>query len=614
MGHSDNESLKSTPIWHTEGTHENSHPSHELARQTTLWLFNSKPIYPVWYGRRRKKTILEFGRHGLPDQSLSCFLEMRRVGIKPNEFTFSTVVGICSQWGMMVFVKLDLDLDIVAAASMVDMYSKCGSLVRARQVFDGMAERDLVTWNAMISGCAQNSCGKEALELFSRMQVEGILPNSTTSASTLKALSEEGDVTLCRYFHVKVIKFGWYQDVFSGTALVDMYSKCSCITEAERAFNEMPEKNLIAFNAIISGYGLNRSYRKALKAYMILLQESMIPDSFTFSGLISSCISNLALFEGTEIHAQSLKHGLDVHVSVANSLVSLYSRCHLMDRASRVFDSVLFPTVISWTGIITGFAQNGEGEQALKYFCKMHRLLLKPDEFAVGSILKAIANWATVEQGRNIHSYVVKVGLELDTVVGTALVDMYLKCGVPEDSFKIFINIPLKNIISWNSMIVGFAQNGLYGKSLQLFNEMLKVGINPSCVTFIGVLAACSHACLVDQGRYYFNLMSSIYGISPSVEHYTCLVDLLGRAGHLSEAEMLIINSPFSSDPTIWRSLLAACGFHKDMHVGVRAAENCLKLEPRVSATYVALSNMYASMHSWDDVSKRRNQVAVGLY
>ncbi|XP_068641835.1 pentatricopeptide repeat-containing protein At2g13600-like [Aristolochia californica] len=532
-----------------------------------------------------------------------------------SSFTVATVFKACATFGCIrtckcvhsCVVKLDLDLDIVAAASMVDMYSKCGSLIRARQVFDQMGERDLVTWNAMISGYSQNSCAKEAFVLFFQMRTEGIVPNDTTFTSTLRALSEMGDVTLGRYLHVKVIKFGCDCDVFTGTALVDMYSKCSCIKEAERAFEEMPQKNLIAFNAIISGHCINGKYRKALKVYMILLQGSMIPDSITFSALISSCSLDRALFEGTEIHAQSMKLGLDLHVSVANSLVSLYSKCHLTDRASKVFESIFLPTVISWTGIITGFAQNGEGEEALKYFCKMHWLHQKPDEFSVASVLKAIANWATVEQGRNVHSYAIKVGLELDIVVGTALVDMYSKCGVPEDSFKIFTIMPQKNIVSWNSMIVGFAQNGLSGKSLQLFSDMVKTGMNPCCVTFIGVLYACNHACLVEEGRNYFDLMNSIYGMSPSAEHYTCLVDLLGRAGHLHEAEMLIMNSPFSSDAMIWRSLLAACAFHKDMHVGVRAAENCLKLEPQASATYVILSNLYASKYLWNEVSMVRN-------
>ncbi|XP_077242720.1 pentatricopeptide repeat-containing protein At2g27610-like [Tasmannia lanceolata] len=532
-----------------------------------------------------------------------------------NSFTLASVLKACAGFGCVrigksihnYVIKLGIDLDAFVVGSVIDMYSKCGSSDLARRVFDRMGKRDLIVWNAMIAGYTQNSCSNEAIELFYMMQYEQFPPNHTTFTSVLKALSEVADGVLGRTFHAKTIKGGCLLDVFVSTALVDMYSKCLDMEDASRAFEEMQMKNLESFNALITGYSLTGRYTESLKAYIELRIENMAPDSFTFSSLLSSCLLLGALFEGTEIHAHSIKFGLDSDIYVGNSLVNLYSKCGLMDRASKAFEYINMPNVISWAGIISGFTNNGEGENAVKYFCKGHKLSQKLDEFSSTSVLKAMANWAAMEQGKHMHAHVIKTGLESTVFVGSALVDMYSKCGMAKDSFEVFTNLPEKNVVSWNSMIVGYAQNGFSEKSLYLFEEMKNSGLIPTCITFIGVLFACSHAGLVDEGRHYFDLMIFNYGISPSVEHSTCMVDLLGRAGHLDEAEAFLINSPFSSEPTIWRTLLSACGVHKDMDVGVRAAETCLRLEPHVSSTYVLLSNIYASKYLWCEVTRIRN-------
>lgn len=563
--------------------------------------------------------IAGYARINLNGEAISLFSMMLLEDLKGifsvNSFILASVLKACAgidciRIGKSVHsyaIKLNYSSDVFVAVSLIDMYSRFGSLDRARRIFDRMGRRDLIAWNSMIGGYAQNSYSKEAIELFYQLQSENFLPNETTFTSVLKALAEAADSVLGRSFHAKIIKGGHHlSDVFVGTALIDMYSKCLEIEDAERVFKEMQRKNLVSFNALITGYSPIGRYEEAIETYVNLLRENMRPDAFTLSGLLSSCSELGALSEGTEVHAHSIKFGLDSNASVGNSLVSLYSKCSLTDKALKAFESVTMPNTVSWAGIISGFAQNGEGENALKYFYNMIHLSEKPDEFSLSSIINVLASWAVTEHGKHMHAYVIKLGLELDIFVGSALVDMYSKCGMVEDSSRVFTSLPEKNAISWNSMIMGCAQNGFNQKALSLFGEMKKFGITPTSVTFIGILLACSHAGLVRQGRHFFNMMVSDYRILPSVEHYTCMVDLLGCAGHLDEAETFLLNSQFSSEPSIWKSLLAACRVHKNSVIGIRVAEHCLHLEPRDSSTYVILSNIYASKCSWEEVERIR--------
>ncbi|KAF8393423.1 hypothetical protein HHK36_021667 [Tetracentron sinense] len=563
--------------------------------------------------------ISAYSQKDLNKEALSLFFLMLNTGndlkLLVNNFTLASIFKACAglsyiRFGISVHsysIKLGFDSDVFVCGSTIDMYSKCGSLDIARHIFDQMEKRDLVVWNTMITGYAQNDYGEEAVGLFYQLQSEGILPNETTFSCILKASAMMSDSSVGRCFHAKTFKCGSLSDVFVGTALVDMYSKYYDMEDAERAFGEMAKKNLVSFNALITGYSLTGMYEEALRVYVELHTKNMRPDTFTFTGLFSSCSVLGAFAEGSQVHAHSIIFGLDSSVLVGNSLVNFYGKCGLMDSASKAFESIPTPNAISWAGIISGFAQNGEGEKALKYFCKLHKFSGRTDEFSFTSVLKALANWATVEQGRHLHAHVIKTGLELTIFVGSALVDMYSKYGIAEDSFKVFTEMPEKNVVSWNSMITGYAQNGFSEKSLLLFEEMTNSDVIPTCITFIGILFACSHAGFVQEGRHCYNLMIFKYGIPPSVEHCTCMVDLLGRAGYLHEAENFLLNSPFPSEPGIWKSLLAACGVHKNVDVAVRAARHCLLLEPQDSATYVILSNIYASKQLWCEVSRIRN-------
>lgn len=563
--------------------------------------------------------IAGYSQRGLNEEACGLFCSMinscENWKLLVSDFTLATVLKACgglgcSRIGKCVHgyaVKIGFDSDLFVSGSTVYMYCKCGILDMAGLAFDQIENKDIVAWNTMITGYAQNCYEEEAIELFYQMELEGFKPNDTTFCCVLKASTAMSDSAVGRCFHAKVLKLGCSMDVFVATALVDMYSKFYDIEDVERAFGEMSKRNLVSFNALITGYSLMGKYEEALRVYSQLQSEGMEPDSFTFVGLFSSCSVSSTVAEGAQVHVHSVKFGLDLDVSVGNSIVNFYSKCGFTDSALEAFESINRPNSVCWAGIISGFAQNGEGEKALMQFCKMRKFIDKTDEFSSSSVIKAVSSWAAVEQGRHLHAHVMKSGLDCTIYVGSAVIDMYSKCGMVEDAQKVFSVMPEKNVVSWNSMITGYAQNGFCKEALLLFQEMTSSGILPTAVTFVGILFACSHAGLVEEGRNFYNLMVHNYGIPPSMEHCTCMVDLLGRAGYLEEAEAFLLSSSFSKEPGIWGSLLSACGVHKNSDVGSRAAQHCLFLEPHYSSSYTALSNIYASKELWSEVSRIRD-------
>ncbi|KAL9226839.1 hypothetical protein vseg_002606 [Gypsophila vaccaria] len=564
--------------------------------------------------------ISGYGQSGVGDEACRLFCGMVRECDEfrawVSDFTLASVINACGHVGRRRLgrcvhgygLKVGFDSDEFVGSSLVDMYSKFRELRCARTVFDQLGDRDVVVWNSMITGYAHNGYEEEAIELFLEMVLGGISPNYTTFSAVINASSVMPDGVLGRYLHGKALRCGYLSDVYVGTALVDMYCKCLIMAEAERAFFEMCKKNVVSYNALITGYGLSGDYGKAIETYMSLLRiEDMKPDDLTFLGLFTSAAACCAVIEGAQVHSQSIRLGIDRFVLVGNSIVNFYSKCGLLDCAIGAFESIHGSRVVARSAIISGLVQNNEGVKALEMFCEMHRLSEKADEFTSSSVIKAMASLGVVAEGRHLHGYVKKFGLDHQIFVGSALIDMYSKCGVVEDAQKLFSEMPEKNIVSWNSMIVGYAQNGFSNEALLLFQQMEKYDVLPTSVTFVGILLACCHAGEVQQGRHYYELMTSHYCISPSVEHCTCMVILLGRSGYVDEAEEFLRNSQFKEELVIWKSLLASCEAHKDFDVAARVAEHCLHLNPDDTSTYTMLSNIYAAKNLWSEVGKTRD-------
>ncbi|XP_051126789.1 pentatricopeptide repeat-containing protein At2g13600 [Andrographis paniculata] len=528
--------------------------------------------------------------------------------------------------------------------SIIGALTMSGSIDEAEKVFASMPERDQCSWNLMVSGFAQAENFDRSLEYFVKMHEADFMLNEYSFGSALSACAGLRDLRMGIQIHACLAKSRFELDVYMGSALIDMYGKCRDVDCAKKVFDGMAERNAVSWNSMISCYEQNGPANEALKMFVKMMENAIEPDEMTLASVISACASLSADKEGRAIHAKLMKYDKYRNDLVTcNALVDMYAKCNKIKEARWIFDGMpvrnvisetsmvsgyakvasvkmarsmfskmLERNVVSWNALISGYTQKGDNEEALGLFLLLKRESIWPTHFTFGNLLNACANLADLQLGRQAHAHVLKQGFrfqhgpEPDVFVGNALIDMYLKCGSVEDGSKVFRNMVERDNVSFNAMIVGYAQNGQGTEALRLFKDMLESGERLDHVTMIGVLSACSHAGLVDEGRRYFNSMKKEYGLEPQKDHYTCMVDLLGRAGRLIEAKDLIASMPMPPDNVVWASLLAACKVHRNVELGSFVAKQLLEIDPENSGPYVLLSNMYAELGKWRDVTRIR--------
>eukprot|EP01018_Ginkgo_biloba_P033238 Gb_27958 [translate_table: standard] len=526
-----------------------------------------------------------YARNGHSEEAIALYYQMQQSGMQPDNYIFPCVLKACSQLTDLErgkdihddIIRYGYESDVVVGNALIDMYAKCREIDTARHVFDKMCQRDVVSWTAMIAGYNQNGRVNESLRLFNCMQLEGVKPNLVTIASVLPACAHSKDLQQGKDIHDYITRHGFELDGFVGNALVDMYSKCGSVECARQVFDAMSQRDVVSWNAMIAGYAQNGQGDDALTLFRQMQLEDIKPNVVSWTGMIAGFAQN-----GQGDKALKLFHQMQL--------------------------AGVKPNVISWTAMIAGYAQNGNGEEALKLFQQMQLAGVKPNSVTIASVLPACAHLAALQQGKGIHGYIVRSGFESDIAVGSALVAMLSKCGCIENACQVFDTMLEKDAVAFNAMITGYAMHGHGENALTLFYHMQQAGIKPDHVTFTGVLSACSHAGLVDEGWQYFDHMSE-YCITPTVEHYACMVDLLGRAGHLDEAESFINKMPLEPIASIWGALLGACRIHRNIEVGERAAAHLFELEPDNAGNYVLLSNIYAAACRWKDVGKVRKML-----
>ncbi|KAJ0983932.1 hypothetical protein J5N97_002288 [Dioscorea zingiberensis] len=343
----------------------------------------------------------------------------------------------------------------------------------------------------------------------------------------------------------------------------------------------------------------------SLLLFLELHKRGVQMDETNISCIMSSCGTELSLTMGMQLHALSIKFGFDMSVHVASSLISLYSKCGQLCNAYQVFQWMPVRNAISWTALIASYAQHCETETCLSLFIQMRRSMLKPNDFTFASILSACTSTASLGLGRSIHCLEVRIGFDSYVHIANALISMYAKCGSIEEARCVFEKMLHRDLISWNSMIFGFAHNGLAKQAVDLLKCMDRENVKPDAISFLGVLSSCRHTGLVEIGRWCFNSIQK-HGIQPELDHYSCIVDLLGRAGFIEEASGFIENMPMPPNAVIWGSLLSSCRVHGNVRIGIQAAENRLLLEPSCAATHVQLAKLYASVGCWHQVARVR--------
>ncbi|KAF5177190.1 Pentatricopeptide repeat-containing protein [Thalictrum thalictroides] len=564
------------------------------------------------------KTMTEYANVGEYLAAVKCFLDMSRSNVKYDNVTF--VVALRSGMGTndlkigqqihSQLLKTGFGFDISVANCLMNMYAKIGCLDYARTVFNEMEDLDLISWNSMITSCVQGGMVGESFKLFLELLSDGVRPDQFTLASVLRACSAiPHGFYLGRQVHVHAVKLFCIEDVFVSTALIDVYGKSGRIEEAELILNRQNRFDLASCNAMMTGYINHHDSRKALNLFSLIHKRGKKSDQFILATAFKATSCLLALEQGKQIQAYTIKLGLDFNLCVSSGILDMYLKCGDMRGASLVFDAIDEPDDVAWTAMISGCVENGDEEHALGLYHQMRNLGIPPDEYTLSTLIKACSCLTAFEQGKQIHANVVKLEYISDPFVGTSLVDMYAKCGSIHDSYQLFKRISVTNIAPWNAMVVGLAQHGNGEEALNLFREMKIRGVEPDKITFIGVLSACSHSGLVTEAYDYFHSMHEAYGIEPEIEHYSCLVDVLGRAGLVRKAETLIETMPFTPSASMYRALLGGCRIQGNAEVGKRIASRLLALEPSDSSAYVLLSNIYAAANQWDKVNEARKMM-----
>lgn len=497
--------------------------------------------------------------------------------------------------------------NVFVSTALLNMYCKLGLIPDAQLVFDEMPHRNEVSWAAMVAGYAARKCSQEAFELFQQMLGECPLhKNEFVATAVLSAISVPLGLPMGVQVHGLVVKDGMVGFVSVENSLVTMYAKAGCMDAAFHVFESSKERNSITWSAMITGYSQNGNAESAVRMFSQMHAAGFPPTEFTLVGVLNACSDVGTLMEGKQAHGLMVKLGFEVQVYVKSALVDMYAKCGCIGDAKECFNQFSELDIVLWTAMVTGHVQNGEFEQALMLYARMDKEGVFPNTLTITSLLRACAGLAALEPGKQLHTQILKFGFGLGASVGSALSTMYSKCGNLEDGMVVFRRMPHRDVIAWNSIISGFSQNGRGNDAINLFEEMKLEGTAPDPVTFINVLCACSHMGLVDRGWTYFRSMIKDYGLTPRLDHYACMVDILSRAGMLSEAKDFIESITIDHGTCLWRIVLGACRSLRDFDVGAYAGEKLMDLGTGDSAAYILLSNIYAAQRKWNDVERVR--------
>ena len=558
--------------------------------------------------------ISGYAQNGLGDQALNCLRQMQRVpGILPNAMTFASILNVCGYVGSLkTGEEIHAEVrkhgllesnNVILGSALIGMYAKCGAIVKAQEVFDGLSLRDAICWNSLINGYSLHGLHDEVLRCFGYMQDEGFLPDVITFSCMLRTCASMGSWKKGEMIHARVVtKEGFLVQKYTVVVnvLIDMYAKCGLLLRAREIFDGILMRSVDAWANLIAGYAQNGISSEALKCFGQMQEEGLSPDEITFVYVLKACGGNLGLIKkGEEIHA--IINGLSLlenNIMLGTALVDMYANCHSLSKAREVFDKLPCRDIVSWTTLISGYVQNGLNEDGLKSLKEMQVDGITPDAMTFACILKACGNMGLAKMGEEIHGEVRRKGLlGKNTVLNTALVDMYSKCGMPMKAKEIFDEFPSRDVILWNAHISSYVQVGQVREAFSSFARMVSEGISPNAITFLALLTSCSHAGLVKEGEMYFDAMDKVHFLVPTIEHYCCMVDLYARVGLFEEAIALIEKAPSSSHLQMWLGVLGGCQkWVYNVELGRWAFHYLLHLDEKCEAAYVGMSNIYGAI------------------
>ncbi|KAH0881632.1 LOW QUALITY PROTEIN: hypothetical protein HID58_069026 [Brassica napus] len=561
------------------------------------------------------------------------------------------------------------------SGKLIDKYSHLKDPRSSLSVFKRVSPAENVyLWNSIIRALSRNGLFSEALEFYGKLREANVSPDRYTFPPVVKACAGVFDKEIGDSVYNQIIELGFESDLYVGNAVVDMYSRMGFLCRARQVFDEMPVRDLVSWNSLISGFSSHGYHEEAVELYRELRRSSWImPDSFTVTSVLYAFGNLLAVKEGEGLHGFVMKSGVSSVVVVNNGLLSMYLKLRRVTDARRVFDEMVVrdsvttvgnilidvyakcgdviaardvfkgmecKDTVSWNSLISGYIQSGdllEGD-SLQIFnsmetrdtvtwnmvisacvrsgdfasvtTQMRNSGVVPDMATFLVTLPMCASLAGKRLGKEIHCCLLRFGYESELRIGNALIEMYSKCGCLKSSLKVFEHMSRRDVVTWTGMIYAYGMYGEGEKALAAFADMEKeAGVVPDNVAFIAIIYACSHSGLVEQGLACFEKMKTQYKIEPVMEHYACVVDLLSRSQKISKAEEFIQAMPVKPDASVWASLLRACRTSGDMETAERVSKKIVELNPDDPGYSILASNAYAALRKWDKVSLIRKSL-----
>lgn len=541
-------------------------------------------------------------------------------GLYPNRVACLSALSACSSIESFIrgreihgfVVKSGLSIDEFLVSGLIDMYMKFGDIRTAEYIFKGTFDKEsknTVIWNVMILGYVSNGCLLKALDLFLEMLAREIIPDASTLVTVLVLCSQLSDLAVGKQIHGFIVSFGLDDNVRAETALIDMYFKCDDSETGLEIFRGSQNRTLVMWGAVISNCAQSGYAAEALELFHTFILDGNFADSVILLAVLRACSSLTFKPRGMEIHGLTIKTGFDNGVFVGGALVDMYAKCRDIKSAQKVLCRLPERDLVSWNSLISGYAQNDCADEALNAFHDMQSEGVAPNTVTAAYILCVCAHLSVMVLCKESHCYLLRRGLESDVLVSNSLMAAYAKCGDIFSSRTVFENMLEKNEVSWNSMISGYGMHGRIDEMFALFEKMKESGMKPDHATFIALLSGCSHAGRVNMGWKYFKSMAEDHKLEPRVEHYTCMVDLLGRAGQLKQAYDLIMAMPCVADDRIWGSLLGSCKTHGCEKLAELVANHIFKLDPACIGYRVLLSNIYDGVGKQNEVTRVRSEI-----
>ncbi|XP_024538456.1 pentatricopeptide repeat-containing protein At2g13600 [Selaginella moellendorffii] len=547
------------------------------------------------------------------------FRLMQLEGVRPEKVTCVTVLHACNaspalEDGKIVHLCCQqggFEKEIIVANALLNMYAKCEAPAEAQKVFDELEKKDIVSWTTIVSAYSLQGQHEKAYAIFKRMDLEGVRADRVSIVTLLEACCSQGALETGKVFHDRARESGLNSILMVRNAVINMYGKCGSLQDAREVFDKMDHRDVISWNTIIGSYAHSGLWSQSVELFFLM--KDVKPDNVTLMTVANAAASLQDITSGKKIHERIVEQGLELDPILGTGLVNMYGKCGYLEEARDLFDRIPEKRLVLWNCLLSAYVQYEQHEEAVKFFKTMD---MEPDKITYITVLNACAGLLSLREGKSVHQRIVEAGLEKDVFVGTALLDMYAKCGTLQQAFDVFESLPLRNNITWNSMVAAFAQHGRSIEAVTLFREMLQEDIPVDKVTFVNALAACSHGGLTEEAAQYFTSLVVDFELQPSVEHYGCMVDLLGRLGWLEEAEKFIAGMPVPANSVILATFLAACRMHGDIARAKRVVEKAVGLNPGsssssyVASSFVALSSIYAEGGEFEDAasSRKRNR------